>query len=417
MHQNNIDDMDSKLRSMLRAAEVKPSAKVWKSIESRLDAASEPKRKGVWIWGFSLAGAAAALAAVLVFFNTGNSNRLYNSEDAVALTQKPEAAALPLSSETLLANEIPSAARAAVREKVAKSLESGMAADSEASSDRNAVIPAEEEPPISVEDPTVTEVPEISEVPAEPAERKSQHISTVLDPTAGMEDIDEPEFSSKNGQVRMTAKGSVGQNIGTGYIANRPMRAAASYSPVQNTTGIYETGSSTYGAPVTFGIGLNIPISKRISIGTGVDYSLLTRSFSGIYSELGTDGSQSVEGNIMHRMHYVGIPVDLNFTVYKNRYFNVYAFVGGEIEYCFSNTYTIRGGSSDLIYREPVKGFQFSTEAGAGVEARLNKHLGLFLAPAVHYYFMGKQPKSIRTEKQFMVGVSAGVRFDLKEKR
>ncbi|MCQ2174269.1 MAG: PorT family protein [Bacteroidales bacterium] len=413
--------MDSKLRSMLRDAEMKPSGRVWKGIEARLGAPSGQGRRGAWIWGISLAGAAAALAAVLVVSNTGNSNRLYISEDAVALTREPEATALPLSS--LVPNELPSVEEVSGRvsapasevpariSEVSAPLGDGQEQVSVTDDGYGASTSADSEGAREISSTGVAGT-DTGRSGESSAMRRNRHGRDRLDSTDGLDP--EEAVSTRKGPLRLTAKGSVGQNIGTGYVPSRPMRAPSTYNPTQTATGIFETGSSTYGAPVTFGIGLNIPISGRISIGTGIDYSLLTRSFSGIYSEM---ENMSIEGNVMHKMHYVGIPLDVNFSVYRNRYINVYAFVGGEIEYCFSNTYTIRGGASDIVYREPVKGFQFSTEAGAGVEARLNNYMGLFLAPAVHYYFMGNQPKSIRTEKQFMVGVSAGLRFDLKEKR
>lgn len=405
MQKENYNDIDSKMKSMLENAEMTPSPRVWKGIERRLDPVAVPFGRKARIWGLSLAGVAAALGGILFFTPFGNSNRLYIPEDAVALTQKPEATAQPLfevqelTSETVETGTVPSPA-AAFRPTEVKAPELISAAPQSAT-----------EASVSVE-PVQQETETVSEGrPAVQTNREGIHTSERINPLEGLEEYGE-DIVSKN-PIRFSASGSLGENIGTGAIMNRPMKAPGYLNAAKPETGIYESGASTYGAPITFGIGLDIPISKVFSIGTGLDYSLLTRSFNGIFTQVDADGLTEIEGDVMHRMHYIGIPLNFNFSIYRNKFINVYAFVGGEMEYCFSNSYTIRGGMSDIVYREAVKGFQFSTKAGAGIEARLNKHIGLFLAPAVHYYFMGNQPKSIRTEKQLMVGASMGVRFNL----
>lgn len=400
MRKENYNDIDSKLKSMLENAEMTPSPRVWKGIESRLDPVPVPFGRRARVWGLSLAGVAAALAGIFIFTPFGNSNRLYNSEDAVALTQEPEATAQPLFE---------------VQSLTAEAVETGTVL-SEAAAFRPTEVKAPElisvEPVQQTSEP-VQQAPEpaADERPAAKTNHREIHTSESINPLEGLEES-EDAVAAKS-PVRFSAKGSLGENIGTGTIMNRPMKAPGYFNAAKPETGIYESGASTYGAPITFGIGLDIPVSKIFSIGTGLDYSLLTRSFNGVFTQVDADGVTEIEGDVMHRMHYIGIPLDFNFNIYRNTYINVYAFVGGEMEYCFSNSYTIRGGMSDVVYREAVKGFQFSTKVGAGIEARLNEHIGLFLAPAVHYYFPGNQPKSIRTEKQLMVGASMGVRFNL----
>lgn len=422
MHENFENDIDSKLRSMLENAEVKPSPRVWKGIASRLDAAPSGSKRGALVWGLSLAGVAAALAAVLLILPTDHSNLIYKSAGTVALESDPESAVLPAANTDFVRSEAPATDElfAPAEEPVGtpEAVSAKQAVHSEQEEPVQQAVLSEQKAPVQQQEAPVQQTASAQQkdasaeqaAPARQAAKAGSHVSNVLNPLA---DMGEEPAQDNIDPLSFSAKGALGQNIGTGELVNRPMRAQGIHEDVGPKTGVYESGSSTYGFPLTFGIGLNIPLSRKLSIGTGVDYSLLTRSFSGVYTEVDALGTTKVEGDIFHKMHYVGIPLDLNYSIYRNKIFNVYAFVGGEIEYCFSNSYTVRGGISNIVYTEPVQGFQFSTELGAGIEASLSKHVGLFFAPSAHYYFLGKQPKSIRTEKQLMVGASLGVKFDL----
>ena len=49
-----------------------------------------------------------------------------------------------------------------------------------------------------------------------------------------------------------------------------------------------------------------------------------------------------------------------------------------------------------------------------GLEFKLSDKLGLYIDPAVRYYFHSPgQPKSVRTDKPFMFNFDAGLRFNL----
>ena len=59
-----------------------------------------------------------------------------------------------------------------------------------------------------------------------------------------------------------------------------------------------------------------------------------------------------------------------------------------------------------------MAGPQFSAGAGLGVEFKLTRQIGIYFDPGVNYYFPANQPKSIRTEKPFLLNFDAGVRFN-----
>ena len=90
---------------------------------------------------------------------------------------------------------------------------------------------------------------------------------------------------------------------------------------------------------------------------------------------------------------------------------NFYAYAGGTVERCVSDKYDIL--NTKYVYPGIVKGVQFSTNVGIGVEFLLGRHLGLYVDPSLHYYFDCNQPKSIRTAQPLMLGLEMGLRVKL----
>lgn len=187
--------------------------------------------------------------------------------------------------------------------------------------------------------------------------------------------------------------------------SNAPMALAAPGQYFQ--TGITETSQSSYGIPVIIGIGARLALTESISIGAGIDYSLLTRSFEGRY----TDGVNTQTGDFNHTLQYLGIPVDLFVSLVQRKDIRFYSNVGAEIEKGISNKYRLLG--TDTIVGDKVQGVQWSVGGGLGIEFSLGSRVALFAEPTFKYYFNCDQPKSIRTEKPFQMVLRAGLRFDL----
>ena len=181
-------------------------------------------------------------------------------------------------------------------------------------------------------------------------------------------------------------------------------------APGVSSSGIRELTESTYGIPLTLGLGVRFYLLPRFSIGTGVDYSLLTRTFTGTYTEEG--GQTEVSGDVQHTMHYIGVPLDLYYDILSSDKIKFYVYGGGEAEFCVSNKFTVFS-TPQVSCSEPVRKIQYSVGGGVGVEFRLTDKLGLYLDPGVRYYFPGGQPKSIRTDKPLMFNFDAGLRFSL----
>ena len=183
----------------------------------------------------------------------------------------------------------------------------------------------------------------------------------------------------------------------------------------QETTGITDNSTnSTFGIPVSFGAAVRVEFTPRWSISAGLRYTLLTRKFYGTYTKVDEEGNIELteSSNIRNSQHYIGIPINAYFNIINRDFLKFYAYAGGAVEKCVTDKYQML--SSGRTHIEKTGGFQWSVDAGIGVEFSAGKHLGIYIDPSLRYYFRNDtQPKSLRTVKPLMLGFEAGIRVKL----
>ena len=388
---------DDKIKALLADAEIKPSRSAWRNIASRLDAVAAPAAGQSWAWA-KWAGAAVAFAAVVlgVFVFTGKPETEQPIPTYINITEAPTAQASPVLDEPELVVLNPEPASGT---RVARSVKK---------TEPVAVPPAEtvkeEETPAAVETDGATPVAE-KEHKAAPAPSAPVRQP---DTFAQLEFEDLQQF--KPGRT-IYAQGAIGGNDSD--IRFKSNAARMSSGTAVPKTGITELGESVFGIPFSLGLGVRFYLTPKLSIGAGVSYSLLSRTFEGEYQRVSSAGvvEFSQTGNVHHQMHYVGIPVNAYYDIIGGENIKFYVFGGAEAEFCVSNKYTLYS-STDIVFRSPVNSIQWSAGAGLGVEFKLSPVLGLYVEPSARYYFHNNQPKNVRTERPFMANLDAGLRFD-----
>ena len=395
--QDNWQEFDRQIQSVLQDAGEKAPRRVWRAVSARLDSAASAALW--WRWAVPAFVAAALVAGLFLSGTFDTPGSKSGNIDIVAQTEVVPSDNV-IENETLL-SEAP--VSPAVRMRTANSIRH--AGDREDAAPLSGQVsngqPAELEDNISAAQDT----------PA--AERKE---------AAGKDDESEiaaqwARITQEGNQHRsegfklrnMYAQGSVGGNDSNiSYGGNGISRMAPGAG--SENAGISEAGQSTYGVPFTMGVGVRFSVTDKLSLGTGVDYSLLTRTFKGSYSG---SAAAAYEGQIMHSVQYIGVPVNVYYDLYqtKDELIRIYAWGGGEAEYCLTNRYRLMNTANTVI-PDKAGGFQFSAATGLGMEFKINEVLGLYADPSVRYYFHGNQPKSVRTDKPFMFNFDAGLRFN-----
>jgi len=420
MQKDNYTDFDLELKRMLQDAEEEAPSRIWDAVSSELD--RRDRRKVVALrWrraAIGVAAAAAVLSGIFIFVGREPAQEpalTADSESPVAVRQTP----LPVQDEAIpdITEQI-AAAGSALADVPGHSVRSTAASAVPSEVAPGSISPAVEEEPATVNDevPSATEPdaaePETVTAPAShPTARDTRPAvtGTLDDPFAWPEDEESAESSNK---PSLFLSGNAMTNDFSGSDIRKMM---APSSGIRKSTGIEEKGASTFDIPLTFGVGVLFDLTDRLAVGTGLNWSKLSRTFNGVYTEVNGSGdiTRNINSEIVNDIHYIGVPLNLYFNIFDSRNLRFYAWGGGTAEKGITSRFRIQSDTGDLFYKEGVDGLQWSAGAGLGLEFLLGEHLGLYLDPSARYYFDCGQPVSIRTKRPFMMNYEIGVRFNL----
>lgn len=412
---------DEKIRAKLAEPQEQLPDGLWDGIASRLDAAAQVGRRrgGVlfrrWIAGLSSAAAVLVAGAVAVHF-------IQSAEpvpEPVAMTaaagQEPEkagtmTASVPEPSETAGSPESLEVRPAGIDAYMAVA-EIGDPASGSG-------VPAEEgapsgEVPGDADSLTVMDRFDV-------AVKKDGAQSRLLAMAEGECELgpDNSDIEAvygpdeDGGEKRIPLEVTVGGNSFAGPQKEPAPRRMMAHGHKANAVKTFKEGSSTasYSLPISFGVGLKYRITGWLGIGTGVNYTLLEKKVTGTwYDEHGWNYSTDMKNS----QHYIGIPVDIYFSMFRTERWDAYATVGGTVEKCVMNRYTGTLEGRQIGSAQKAEGVQASVKAGLGIEFSPVEFLGIYIDPSVRYFFNNGQPKSIRTEQPLSFGVEAGLRFKL----
>ena len=125
----------------------------------------------------------------------------------------------------------------------------------------------------------------------------------------------------------------------------------ASYKAIQRS----QQGNAKHHAPVSVGLQVAFGIAPRLSLSTGLVY---TRTSSDFYPY-----APSSSYNVHQVLHYVGIPVGLNYEFWQSGGFHAYVMAGAEADYNVKNDTEEEGVKKENAKRDRV---QFSGKASLG---------------------------------------------------
>ena len=387
---NDID-----FKGILEGAQEEVPASVWEGVSAGLDKAARGKVVALW---FRRAGVGAAVAAavatmLLVLPNDNGADIMPGAEDSdmIAVVENNPA----IHTDTT-ENIIPEMVYVAKVETVNKNTVEADTVPTEIPvSDVRVPAEIEEEPELATDEHTGLN------------EKKSDHTEAAAEWKDEWADIDDPV---RKRDVSFVLSGLTGTNAAQNE-SNKGIFKRPDPNPGPATTGVKQTSTnSAYDIPLSFGAGVRIGLSPKWSIGAGVNYSMLSRKFSGTYTKVNAAGviENSTASDIRNTQHYIGIPVNAYYDIVDNRNVNFYAYAGGTVEKCVSDKYSVLNTS--IIHKEKVSGFQWSANVGIGVSFKLGEHLGLYIDPSLRYYFDCGQPHSIRSAQPLMLGFEVGLR-------
>lgn len=149
----------------------------------------------------------------------------------------------------------------------------------------------------------------------------------------------------------------------------------------------------THDLPLTLGLSVRLDLSPRIGVESGLEYAYLHSV------------EESVAGWLDQRLHFIGIPLRADVSLWKWQRFGLYLGMGVKMEKCVSATL------GRIACEEPR--LQWSAEAFGGIQYRIGSRAQLYFQPELSYYFTRTDLVTYRTEHPLGVSLHVGLRFDL----
>lgn len=174
---------------------------------------------------------------------------------------------------------------------------------------------------------------------------------------------------------------------------------AAAYKALQKSP----QGKAKHHVPVSVGMQIAFGVAPRLSLSTGVVY---TRTSSDFYPY-----APNNDYNVHQVLHYVGIPVGLNYELWRSGGFHAYVMAGAEADYNVKNDTDEDGTRKQDAKRDRV---QFSGKASLGAQYDISPSVGLYIEPGAKYYFdNGSDIENTFKDKKLNFNLQFGLRFNL----
>ena len=397
------ENNDIDFRSILEGAEEEVPVRVWEGVSAGLDKAARGKVVALWFRRAGIGVAtAAAVAAVMLVLPTDNGADIVSGADGSDMIAVVEnVPAIPADTAETIAPEMVYMAKAepAKVKSVVQTIPTEVESPEHMVSEER--FPADKETPECTADEHATQQEKVME-------KTNQEVTAEW-----KDEWSDIEETTQKRNVAFVLSGLTGTNAAQNE-AGKNIFKRPDPSPGPAVTGVKQTSTnSAYDIPLSFGAGVRIGLSPKWSIGAGVNYSMLSRKFSGTYTKVNAAGviENSTASDIRNTQHYIGIPVNAYYDIVDSRNVNFYAYAGGAVEKCISDKYSVLNTS--IVHKEKVSGFQWSANVGIGVGFKLGEHLGLYIDPSLRYYFDCGQPHNIRAAQPLMLGFEVGLRADL----
>lgn len=232
--------------------------------------------------------------------------------------------------------------------------------------------------------------------------------------TAGDMDLREVLFAENRGRgadrkmsLALSASGNItgGRAIGAG--AGMSLQSAVQQDPEAGVSSMigngseitllkgydYNESSFRHHQPLSFALSLRKGVGRGFSVESGLNYTLLRSDVRALFAE--REASQI--------LHFIGIPVRVNWQFFEQGSLSLYLGAGGMAEKCV----LAKLGTKRLS--EP--GVQWSVAGAAGVQYRLGGLVGLYFEPEAVYSLTQTRLRTSRTENPLSLTLRLGVRF------
>ena len=417
------DQWTQRLRDHLADIEAPVPDDLWEKIEARLPkevASPTPKKEAriVPLWA-RWAAAAVIVGGLVILWNVEsgmwNENSLLSSKSET--TKKTSAEKTPALMKSEKSEESESSESIEQGVKAPTLLAEEMPMESEKKVEETPLVPvsSEEKPnepilPVSSEEnPNESIQPISSEKKPNGPEKSPENVIRELNQKIAAY----KQHRRGSATINLYASNGFGnQSYRNGVLMSQELLSNYDYYRNPDSHGTRVGNSPVYLAnheerqnfyqPISFGLSVNIPISSKFSVSTGVVYTRLSSDFTSIANSLVYERQQ--------KLHYVGIPLTVQYNVWQWYGLNVYATAGGQADFNVKAYMTTEGTETKL----EKDNLQWSVNAALGVQYNFIPQLGIYVEPGIkHYFDNGSHIQNYFKYKPTNFNLQLGVRVNL----
>ena len=390
------DQWTQRLRDHLADIEAPVPDDLWEKIEARLPkevASPTPKKEAriVPLWA-RWAAAAVIVGGLVILWNVKsgmwNENSLLSSKSET--TKKTSAEKTPALMKSEKSEESESSESIEQGVKAPTLLAEEIPMESEKKVEETPLVPisSEEKPnepilPVSSEEKSNESIQPISsEKKPNDSEKSPENVIRELNQKIAAY----KQHRRGSATINLYASNGFGnQSYRNGVLMSQELLSNYDYYRNPDSHGTRVGNSPVYLAnheerqnfyqPISFGLSVNIPISSKFSVSTGVVYTRLSSDFTSIANSLVYERQQ--------KLHYVGIPLTVQYNVWQWHGLNVYATAGGQADFNVKAYMTTEGTETKL----EKDNLQWSVNAALGVQYNFIPQLGIYVEPGIKHYF------------------------------
>ena len=178
---------------------------------------------------------------------------------------------------------------------------------------------------------------------------------------------------------------------------------------VQNSFSSVNTDRHYY-QPVSLALTVSYDLLPKLSLRSGLNYSAVVSTLS--------SGSEQAQYSTTQVLHYLGLPLDLNYTFLRSGRFCAYAGLGAMMQKA------VAGSSTTFFYKNSAlvektaqnvseKELQWSAGAFAGLSYDLGKASLQFECGASYHFANGSFVESVYKTRPLGLNISLGLNFPL----
>ena len=415
------EDWAQRLRDHLAGYEAPVPDDLWEKIEARLPkevVSPTPKKEAriVPLWARWAAVAAVFVGVLMILWNE-NGHEADQTAAVLPLSRGSQRGSEQAHSQAELEAEF-EAEFEAVQTTPNPSYSGGegcAAKEPISSEEKSTEVPKEPKEPTSPEGKPILPIssddkPISSEEKPREAEKSPEDVIRELDQKIA----DYKERRSKSASVNLYASNGFGtQSYRNGVLMSQEMLSNYDYYTNPDSHGTRAGSSPVYLAnheerqkfyqPISFGLSVNIPISSGFSVSSGIVYTRLRSDFTSIANSLVYERQQT--------LHYVGIPLTVQYNVWQWRGLNVYATAGGQADFNVKAQVTTEGTETKLEKDD----LQWSVNAAVGVQYNFIPQLGIYVEPGIkHYFDNGSHIRNFFKHRPTNFNLQVGLRLNIK---